>query len=114
MPVNDLPAVADRASSYSVIGSGKTAADACMWLLENGTEPDRIRWFRPREAWFYDRRHFQPLAQVGGIMEGLALDAEAGAAATSVENFLERLEGSGRLLRIDPSRIARRCIAARC
>ena len=106
VPVNDLPAVADRASSYAVIGSGKTAADACMWLLENGTEPDRIRWVRPREAWFYDRRHFQPLAQVGGIMEGLALDAEAGAAAMSVEHLLERLEGCGRLLRLDPSRPA--------
>jgi hypothetical protein len=106
VPVNDLPVVADRASSYAVIGSGKTAADACMWLLENGTEPDRIHWVRPREAWFYDRRHFQPHAQVGGIMEGLALDAEAGAAATSVENLLERLEGCGRLLRIDPSRPA--------
>ncbi len=106
VPVNDLPAVADQASSYAVIGSGKTAADACMWLMENGTEPDRIRWVRPREAWFYDRRHFQPLAQVGGIVEGLALDAEAGAAATSVESLLERLEGCGRLLRIDPSRPA--------
>ena len=106
VPVNDLPAVADRASTYAVIGSGKTAADACMWLLENGTEPERIRWVRPREAWFYDRRHFQPLAQVGGIVEGLALDAEAGAAATSVENLRERLEGCGRLLRIDPSRPA--------
>jgi NAD(P)-binding Rossmann-like domain len=106
VPVNELPAVADGSISYTVIGSGKTAADACMWLLANGTEPDRIRWVRPREAWFYDRRHFQPLAQVGAIVEGLALDAEAGAAATSVENLLERLEGSGRLLRIDPSRPA--------
>ncbi len=106
VPVNDLPAVADEASSYAVIGSGKTAADACMWLLANGTEPDCIRWVRPREAWFFDRRHFQPLSQVGEAVEGLALDAEAGAAATSVGNLLERLDGSGRLLRIDPSRPA--------
>ena len=106
VPVNDLPAVADSASSYAVIGSGKTAADACIWLLENGTDPDRIRWVRPREAWFYDRRHFQPLAQVGGIVEGLALDAESGAASESVDSLLERLEGCGRLVRIDPSRPA--------
>ena len=58
--VNDLPAAARSASSYAVLGSGKTAADACMWLLDNGVEPDRIRWIRPRDAWFYDRRHFQP------------------------------------------------------
>jgi len=106
VPVNHLPAVADGSSSYAVIGSGKTAADACTWLLANATDPDRIRWVRPREAWFHDRRHFQPLAQVGAIAEALALDAEAGAAATSVENLLERLEECGRLHRIDPSRPA--------
>jgi hypothetical protein len=48
VPVNDLPAAAQSASSYAVLGSGKTAADACMWLLDNGVEPDRIRWIRPR------------------------------------------------------------------
>ena len=101
--VNDLPVAAESASSYAVLGSGKTAADACMWLLDNDVEPDRIRWIRPRDAWFYDRRHFQPLEQVGAIMEGTSLDAEAGAQAANVEDLFERLEASGRLVRIDPS-----------
>ena len=105
-PVNDLPAAAGSASSYAVLGSGKTAADACVWLLDNDVEPDRIRWIRPRDAWFYDRRHFQPLEQVGAIMEGLSLDAEAGASAASIEDLFERLEAAGRLVRIDPSRPA--------
>jgi hypothetical protein len=103
VPVNDLPAYAGSASSYAVLGSGKTAADACMWLLDNGVEADRIRWIRPREAWFNDRRHFQPLEQVGAIMEGISLDAEAGAQAANVDDLFERLEASGRLVRIDPS-----------
>jgi NAD(P)-binding Rossmann-like domain len=106
IPVNDLPQTAGSASSYAVLGAGKTAADACCWLLDNDVEPDRIRWIRPREAWFYDRRHFQPLEQVGAIMEGLSLDAEAGASAASVEDLFERLEATGRLARIDPSRPA--------
>src|SRR5262249_3513457 len=55
-----------------------------------------------RDAWFYDRRHFQPLDQVGAIMEGSALDAEAGAGATGLDHLFERLEASGRLTRIDP------------
>lgn len=55
------------APSYAVLGAGKTVADACIWLLDNDVEPDRIRWIRPRDAWFYDRRHFQPLEQVGAI-----------------------------------------------
>jgi NAD(P)-binding Rossmann-like domain len=103
IPVNDLPAAADSAPRYAVLGSGKTAADACMWLLDNGVEPDRIRWIRPRDAWFYDRAHFQPLDQVGAIMEGNALDAEAGAEASSIDELFERLEASGRLVRIDHS-----------
>jgi len=43
-----------------------------MWLLANNVDSDRIRWIRPRDAWFYDRRHFQPLEQVGAIMEGIS------------------------------------------
>jgi len=103
VPVNDLPAYARSVSAYAVLGSGKTAADACMWLLDNGVDADRIRWIRPRDAWFYDRRHFQPLEQVGAIMEGISLDAEAGAQAANLDGLFERLEASGRLVRIDPS-----------
>jgi hypothetical protein len=103
VPVNELPNAAQTASSYAVLGSGKTAADACIWLLGNGVDPDRIRWVRPRDQWFYDRRHFQPLEQVAAIMEGLSLDAEAGAEAANIDELCERLEASGRLVRIDPS-----------
>ncbi len=103
VPVNDLPADADSVSSFTVFGSGKTAADACTWLLDNGVEPDRIRWVRPREMWFDDRTFFQPLDQVGSIMAGIATDAEAAASATDLEDLFDRLEDSGRLNRIDRS-----------
>ncbi len=106
VPINELPTVADSVSLYSVLGSGKTAVDACMWLLDNGVSPDRIRWVRPREAWFHDRAHFQPLEQVGAIMQGISLDAEAGAQAKDREDLFQRLEESGRLVRLDPSRPA--------
>jgi hypothetical protein len=103
VPINDLPAAAQSTYSYAVLGSGKTAVDACMWLLDNDVQPDRIRWIRPRDAWFYDRGHFQPLEQVGAIMEGISLDAEAGADAANVDDLFERLEASGRMVRIDPA-----------
>ena len=106
VPINDLPAAARSASSYTVLGSGKTAVDACTWLLDNDVEPERIRWVRPRDAWFHDRAHFQPLEQVGAIMDGISLDAEAGAQAEDVDDLFDRLEASGRLVRIDPSRPA--------
>ena len=103
VPINQLPAAADSSSSYTVLGSGKTAVDACMWLLDNDVAPDRIRWVRPRDAWFHDRADFQPLEQVGAIMAGISLDAEAGAQASDLGDLFERLEDSGRLCRIDPS-----------
>ena len=103
VPINDLPAAAGSTRSYTVLGSGKTAVDACVWLLDNGVEPDRLRWIRPRDAWFYNRRHFQPLDHVGALMDGIALDAEAGADAEGIDDLFDRLEASGRLVRIDPS-----------
>lgn len=103
VPINDLPAAAQSDCSYAVLGSGKTAVDACIWLLDNDVDPDRIRWIRPRDAWFYDRSHFQPLEQIGAIMEGNALDVEAGAHAANVDDLFERLETSGRVVRIDPA-----------
>jgi NAD(P)-binding Rossmann-like domain len=107
VPVNDLPAARDGALSFAVLGSGKTAVDACTWLLENGVDPDRIRWIRPRDAWFYDRRYWQPLDQVAAVMDGISLDTEAAAHASDIEDVFERLEASGRLVRIDPSWPAR-------
>jgi hypothetical protein len=106
VPVNDLPSTAQSASAFTVLGSGKTAVDACVWLLDNGVEPDSIRWIRPRDAWFHDRRQFQPLEQVGGMITGISLDAEAGAHATGIDDLFERLEASGRLVRLDPSQPA--------
>ncbi len=103
VPVNDLPAAARSGTRYTVLGSGKTAVDACTWLLDNDVAPDRIRWVRPRDHWFHHRRHFQPLDLVGDNMDGISLDAKAGAEAADIEDLFDRLEASGRLVRIDPS-----------
>ena len=103
VPVNDLPQAAGSAKRFKVLGSGKTAVDACTWLLGNGVDPDLIGWVRPRDMWFHHRRHFQPLDLVGENMEGISFDAEAGANATDIDDLFERLEGSQRLARIDPS-----------
>ena len=106
VPVNDLPAAVGSAASITILGSGKTAVDACVWLLDNGIEPDAIRWIRPREAWFHDRSQFQPLDQVGALITGISQDAEAGAHATDLDDLFQRLEGAGRLVRIDSARPA--------
>lgn len=103
VPVGALPEASEQATSFVVLGAGKTAVDACLWLLEHDVDPERIRWVRARDAWFHDRAGFQPLELVVKIMDGLAADAEAGARATDADGFFGHLEESGRMLRVDPS-----------
>ncbi len=103
VPVHLLPDVADGAASYTVLGSGKTAVDAVMWLLDADIDPERIRWVRPRDAYFQDRERFQPLDLTIDTMEGFATDAEIGARATTREDLVAALEQAGRLTRLDPS-----------
>lgn len=101
--VNGLATRAGAASGYTIVGGGKTAMDACVWLLEGGVDPDRIRWIRPRDSWVLDRAYFQPLALVTGLIEGFSLAAEAGAQAVDLPDLFARLEASGQILRLDPA-----------
>ena len=43
LPPNDLPRRSAGHDQYVVVGAGKTAMDACIWLLDNGTPPEHIR-----------------------------------------------------------------------
>lgn len=105
VPVNQLPyRVADHAT-YTVIGGGKTGVDACLWLLHQGTDPERIRWVRPREAWFGDRASMQPLDLVGHLLRMLADAAEVMAGGGSAEEMLTRMEDAGHVMRLDPTEV---------
>jgi hypothetical protein len=100
---NELPMIDGAARGYVVVGAGKTGIDACLWLLAMGVDPDDIRWIMPRDSWLLDRTKIQPgvdffVSTVGGY----ALQLEASALATSIEDLFERLEGTGQLLRLDP------------
>ena len=50
-PVNTLGDLSEPADRYTMIGAGKTGADACLFLLGNGVDPDEIRWITPRDSW---------------------------------------------------------------
>jgi NAD(P)-binding Rossmann-like domain len=97
--INELAHVVDAPSSYVIVGSGKTATDAIVWLLRNGVDPDRIVWVRPRDPWMLDRAVVQPNPVVA---IGLAADTMSSAAdATSLDDLFLRLEAAGVMLRID-------------
>jgi hypothetical protein len=103
VPVNALAGVAARPERYVVIGAGKTAMDACVWLLENGVDPDAIQWIRPRDNWVLNRTYAQPGAHVGTLFEGLAAQMEAAAQSSSLDDLFERLEAAGQMHRVDRS-----------
>lgn len=64
VPAGDIARMRERPERFVVIGAGKTAMDACVWLLEQGVPAARIRWIKPREGWWPNRRFFQPHALV--------------------------------------------------
>ena len=102
VPVNALAEVPD-ADGFVIIGGGKTAMDACSWLLDNGVPADAIRWIRPRDSWLLDRRFAQPLDGLAVTMEGQARQLEAAAEASSLSELFERLEAGEQLCRLDPT-----------
>ena len=59
-PPNSLAKIQGQYADYVVIGAGKTGMDACLFLLNNKVDPDRIRWIMPRDSWLLDRADIQP------------------------------------------------------
>lgn len=101
VPVNALADLVDAPRWFVIVGSGKTATDAIVWLVSNGIDPDRIVWVRPRDPWMLDRAVVQPDPVVA---MGMAADTMAAAAAAeSLDDLFVRLEAAGVLLRIDPT-----------
>lgn len=101
IPVNDVPRLEDSPSEFVIVGSGKTATDAIIWLLARGVEPDRICWVRPRDPWMLSRAVVQPDP---AIYTGMVADMmQAAAAGTSLDDVFLRLEEAGVMIRIDRS-----------
>lgn len=101
--INELPELAPAYQRFVIIGAGKTAIDACLWLLENGVAAGRIRWIKPREAWLQNRARIQPRELSVSIIEGFADMAEAAARAETIDDMFARLNTGRVLLRVDES-----------
>jgi hypothetical protein len=101
LPVNDLARLEHAPSQYVVVGAGKTATDAIVWLLARGTDPGAICWVRPRDPWMLDRARVQPDP---AVFLGLAADLmQSVAASSSLDDAFLRMEDAGVMLRIDRS-----------
>ena len=99
--VNDVVRLEEAPSQYVVVGSGKTATDACVWLLGQGVDPDAICWVRPRDPWMLNRALIQPDPAI--YLGVPATTFEEAATSSSLDELFLRLEDAGVMLRIDRS-----------
>ena len=99
---NGLPKHAAGHTHYVLLGAGKTAMDAGVWLIDNGADPNAITWVCPRDSWLMNRATTQPGPEFfESTIGGQAAQFEALAAATNTEDLFLRLEAAGYFLRID-------------
>jgi len=103
IPPNDLVDLGGAPSGYTVLGAGKTSMDTCMWLLDQGVSPDRIRWIRSRDVWAFDRSVMQPLDLMTGQVELFAAMYEAAAESSDPIEMMLALESEAMTLRLDES-----------
>ena len=99
VPVNAIANLADQPERFVIIGGGKTAMDACVWLLEQGVSADRIQWIKPRDSWIRNRRFSQAGELVGTLLEGVASQMEAAAHAESRGAICSRASRSAQQFR---------------
>ena len=89
IPINDLPKLASPPAGFVIIGGGKTGVDACLWLLEQGIDPDKITWIISRDAWMLNRANAQPTEEFFVQSMGAQADQmEAIAQASSSSRYV--------------------------
>lgn len=91
---------------FVVLGAGKTAMDACIWLLQSGTPAEAITWVMPRDSWVINRLTTQNAPEFfREAIGGQADQMQAFAEAVSIDDLYLRLEACGAMFRIDRSRM---------
>ena len=100
IPVNDLVELAEIPGQFVIVGSGKTATDAIVWLLDNGVDPDTVCWVRPRDPWMFNRAAVQPDPTIN--LHTVADIFESAREATSPDDLFLRMEAADVMMRVDP------------
>lgn len=102
-PVNDLPRLAPDYKSFVILGAGKTAMDAVVWLMTHNVNPDAVSWVIPRDPWMWNRATTQPGdAYFNNVFSSFADRQEALSDATSISDFAYRMEKADIWMRLDP------------
>ncbi len=87
---------------YIILGGGKTAMDAAVWLLESGVPADQIGWVRPRDSWMFNRTYLQPAhARIEGLLDFQVALVECANSSETGDEMMRKLGERGVMLRID-------------
>ena len=98
-PINNLPVLSQKYDTFVIVGAGKTAIDAVLFLIKNEVRPERITWIMPRDSWILDRAQIQPTPESIGIT--IASQTIPGSQSEDIDDFFEKISKAGGLLRID-------------
>ena len=101
IPPNGLPKVNKAWQRYVIIGAGKTAMDAILYLLDRGVNADKIRWIVPNDAWLWDRPSVQPGEATAAFVRQISAIIEH----RHVDKIFPALEQLGSIHRIDRDRL---------
>jgi len=102
--VNELSHVAPHHYNFVIVGSGKTGMDACLFLLSNGIDPDRITWIMPADAWMFDRFCVNPGRKFSDPTTQYAIGVlESAIEADDYDDFFDRLVERELIRQLDPS-----------
>lgn len=101
VPVGEIARLDKMPERYVIIGAGKTALDAAVWLIEKGVQPERISWIKPRETWWLNRKFQQPHTLFPDFLLGMVMQLETMTQATSLDELFESLEAQDIFLRVD-------------
>ena len=102
VPINALPKVAGPNRVYTIIGGGKTAMDAVLWLLANDVDPQKVHWVRPRDSWILNRANIQPGELALKSQESFLRQMTEISESATPEDMFARLNSAGILWRLDP------------
>lgn len=98
---NGLTTTSRPYGAYTVVGAGKTGIDACLWLLNQGVDPEKISWIMPRDSWFFERGGLQPGPAFAERTGKSVADINAATmAASSPEDLFLRLEACTQICRM--------------
>ena len=97
VPINALSDLQEDWERYVVIGAGKTALDALLYLMNKGVDPERIFWIVSNDAWMLRRSELHPSQFVRSVSEQFRAINKS----VDPKSFFLEFENIGLLMRLD-------------